>query len=98
MNCVARHAASISPKPAGDVRIGAVHEALHGLLGSAGGAQIGPHVVAEQVLQDVGSVVHPCRLPFHVLMGIDQRRFLNVTRQIRCHRCLLPATGRARRR
>ena len=86
------------PKPAGDVRIGAVEEALHGLLGGAGGPQVGPHVVAEQVLQDVGAVVHPSRLPLHVLVGVDQRRLLDVTRQIRCHRCLLPATGRSRRR
>ena len=71
-------------KPSRDVRVGRVEQALHGPLVGTGHHEVGGHVVVEEVLQNVGSLLHEALLAAQVLMCVNQARGLNVGHQI-CH-------------
>ena len=73
-------------KSTGDVRVVSVFQASHRLRRRARRDEIRDNVIAEQVTQNVGAVVHPHEgFSIQVFMCIDQGGFLNVMRQIGWH-------------
>jgi hypothetical protein len=80
-----------SRKPAGEVGVRCVEQPPHCSLARPRHQQVGLDIIVEEILEQVGSMLHVLALAVQVLVGIDQARFPDVRCEVAHWRSFLPS-------